>query len=255
MSKSNRKHVSDDIKKILGNKCCNCGTDKAIEYHHIVPIVFGGNDISSNMVAICHSCHRAIHYGKPMTLYLNSKNAGRKPKIPYEEACKVYDLYVNGEIGNMKAKQLLNCSARTELSTHSNFKRYKKEHGIKSVRNLIDVKAVVSEHNLKPGMVCGSIEYINGKVVDMHYHDTGMNDVEYVRRGSVGEELERQWEESKRADELAEHNRQMMQTWKNPTTETIETRLRDTRRKIDVQHTPGKFVIRSKREFVITDLD
>ena len=181
MSKSDRKYVSDDVKKILGNKCCNCGTDKAIEYHHIVPIMFGGNDIPSNMVAICHSCHRAIHYGKPMSLYLNTKNSGRKPKIPYKEACEIYDLYVNGEIGNTKAKQLLNCSARTELSKHANFKRYKKERGIKSVRNLIDVRGVNSM--LTAGVCCGNIEYTDGRIVNIYYHDTGKN-MEYTPRNS-----------------------------------------------------------------------
>ena len=40
-----RKTLSKQIKQSVGNVCCNCGTDKNIEYHHIVPLALGGRDI------------------------------------------------------------------------------------------------------------------------------------------------------------------------------------------------------------------
>lgn len=40
--------------------CVNCGS-KACEQHHIVPLALGGNDISTNLVWLCSSCHGKIH--------------------------------------------------------------------------------------------------------------------------------------------------------------------------------------------------
>lgn len=41
-------------------KCINCGADATCE-HHVVPISLGGNDIPSNKVPLCDSCHALIH--------------------------------------------------------------------------------------------------------------------------------------------------------------------------------------------------
>ena len=40
--------------------CCNCGTVATCE-HHVVPIVLGGFDVSSNKVALCDKCHSIVH--------------------------------------------------------------------------------------------------------------------------------------------------------------------------------------------------
>ena len=48
--------------KLLGSVCCNCGADvgDAIEYHHIVPLSGGGNDIMSNLAPLCPDCHSIV---------------------------------------------------------------------------------------------------------------------------------------------------------------------------------------------------
>lgn len=61
MSQERRCLTNKDKKEII-LKCANCGTIKDLEYHHIVPLIFGGNDINTNIVCLCSKCHRLIHY-------------------------------------------------------------------------------------------------------------------------------------------------------------------------------------------------
>ena len=41
----------------------NCKKEKNIQYHHIVPLALGGQDILSNIVPLCSECHSLIHFG------------------------------------------------------------------------------------------------------------------------------------------------------------------------------------------------
>lgn len=154
-----RKTLSKQIKQSVGNVCCNCGTDKNIEYHHIVPLALGGRDIESNMVPLCHQCHKAAHCGQHISHYRKSINGGRK-----------------------KAQLLLNYSIKTTLISRPPFKRYLQSKGIKQVRNLVDMVATNNETGLINGCCVGEIEYLDGHKENIYYKDTGMNDVEYVRR-------------------------------------------------------------------------
>lgn len=42
-------------------KCANCGSEENIEIHHIVPLIVGGTNKKSNLVALCQDCHAKIH--------------------------------------------------------------------------------------------------------------------------------------------------------------------------------------------------
>lgn len=59
-----RPTVAKWIKEMLPKKCMNCGSEKDLVYHHIVPVSVGGNDIPSNIAVLCVSCHGRLHYGK-----------------------------------------------------------------------------------------------------------------------------------------------------------------------------------------------
>lgn len=48
--------VKQVMKRDLG--LCRCCGFKASEVHHVIPIIYGGNDELKNMVSICHECHR-----------------------------------------------------------------------------------------------------------------------------------------------------------------------------------------------------
>ena len=57
-----RRSLTNKDKEEIGLKCANCGAIKDLEYHHIVPLIFGGNDINTNIVCLCSKCHKLIHY-------------------------------------------------------------------------------------------------------------------------------------------------------------------------------------------------
>lgn len=59
-------------KQQIGTVCINCGATEELQYHHVVPISMGGNDIPSNMVCVCARCHSMIHYGKDGSIPRNS---------------------------------------------------------------------------------------------------------------------------------------------------------------------------------------
>ena len=59
-----RKSITKTTKAAIGDHCVNCGATDGLQYHHIVPLAFGGNDVPENMVCLCRDCHSLIHYGK-----------------------------------------------------------------------------------------------------------------------------------------------------------------------------------------------
>ena len=54
------------LHKEKGVICCNCQSEKDIQYHHIVPISSGGFDVISNIAPLCSKCHALIHSKKAM---------------------------------------------------------------------------------------------------------------------------------------------------------------------------------------------
>ena len=59
--------------------CCNCG-QPADHTHHVVPLGIGGQDVLSNVVAICQSCHGLVHgfsYGDHRAATKAGLNAAR----------------------------------------------------------------------------------------------------------------------------------------------------------------------------------
>ncbi|KAA0275386.1 MAG: HNH endonuclease [Acidobacteria bacterium] len=49
-----------------GRRCVHCGAgDDGLEIHHVVPVSEGGANVLSNVVTICHACHRGAHRVPP----------------------------------------------------------------------------------------------------------------------------------------------------------------------------------------------
>ncbi|WP_281513479.1 HNH endonuclease [Bacteroides acidifaciens] len=187
-----RQTVSKEIKDRKGYICYNCGSREDIEYHHIVPLFLGGNDVETNIVPLCHKCHKAAHCGRHMSHYVDSSNSGRKPKATAEKDSKVFDMFINGEIGNKKCCELLGYSSRTPIKSRSSFKEYLHSKGISSIKNMVDFVATTRSGGLCEGVNVGEIEYANGNRAPIIYKDTGANDVEYKPRkiGDVDKALE-----------------------------------------------------------------
>lgn len=82
-----RERVAKWLREMLPKKCCNCGSAKDLQYHHIVPVIFGGNEVPSNVAVLCGVCHDKVHYGKSSMIdhgeavkagQLRAKQRGRK---------------------------------------------------------------------------------------------------------------------------------------------------------------------------------
>ncbi len=164
-----------------GACCANCGSAEAIEYHHIVPVLLGGTNRITNIIPLCHRCHEAAHRGRHIAEYRNLKRTGRKTKLSDEEAFKVFDLYIDGQIGNKRCRELFGYKG-TIITRTEQFKRYLEKNGIEKVRNNVDVVAVNSPDRFKDGCPVGEIEYIDGRREPIYFKDTGMNAVEYRQR-------------------------------------------------------------------------
>ena len=120
------------LKKEKGTICINCLSDeKEIQYHHVIPLSLGGQDILSNIVPLCEDCHNLIHHAKIKKGNLShselikaginkakaeGKQPGRKSTtikdIP-ENFLKLYDKIKNKEITIMGASRELGLSRPT----------------------------------------------------------------------------------------------------------------------------------------------
>ena len=56
------------LKQVKGEQCCNCGDTADLQFHHVVPISLGGQDVITNIVPLCGKCHRLIHGRKTTNL-------------------------------------------------------------------------------------------------------------------------------------------------------------------------------------------
>lgn len=113
-----RRKLTENDKKEIGVCCCNCGSLDELEYHHIVPVGLGGNDINSNMACLCYSCHEKIHYGESIhglhstviKMGLNvarakGKKLGRPATGVPKEFIKEYNKFQSGEYGSISVVQ------------------------------------------------------------------------------------------------------------------------------------------------------
>ena len=52
----NQTHVKQIMIRDMG--LCRCCGFKASEVHHVIPIIYNGEDHPRNMIALCYTCHR-----------------------------------------------------------------------------------------------------------------------------------------------------------------------------------------------------
>lgn len=130
MSRYQSRKVANKMKRdmVLGSVCCNCHADvgQKIEYHHIVPLDCGGQDVESNVAPLCHECHTRITFGKPRK---EPKKNGRKRK-EYDEKLMdmVFTKYVHGDIMELDARKLLGTGCR--IRDMIQFKEWAEQNGI-----------------------------------------------------------------------------------------------------------------------------
>lgn len=177
--------LSGELAASLGCTCSNCGSSENIEYHHIVPLHLGGTNRLTNIVPLCNRCHQTAHRGRHISHYVSHAGGGRPPKCSDEEAFKALDLLVDGRIGNIKCREMMNLSEKTWPTMTSQFKRWKEARGIESMRSNLDSIITNSTRTLSDGDVIGWIKYrSSGKKEPIRYKGSCDNDIKYAKRSS-----------------------------------------------------------------------
>ncbi len=58
-----RKSIPDDVKVLVWQRdkgvCVNCGSNRNLEFDHIIPVVMGGADTARNLQLLCETCNRS----------------------------------------------------------------------------------------------------------------------------------------------------------------------------------------------------
>lgn len=185
-----RKALVEKFKDIDGVvRCCSCGSNDNIEWHHAIPIAVGGKDVFTNLVPACHSCHVAAHsYGEHMQNSVVNREpnikSGRKILVP-ENYKDLLNDYVYCRIGKIELGRLWNKAmgkddgempdAIKHLSDKVWYKDYLNERGIEKVHNGIDAHCGRGDqeskklYKLKNDAVLGTITYSDGRVEEIKH--------------------------------------------------------------------------------------
>ena len=154
--------------RTLGNVCYNCGSTECTELHHVVPLKLGGTNNISNIVVLCSRCHKAAHNGRHIRDYQNKKISGRPHNASKSEMDAAFNKFIHGKIGTAECKELIHISPKSKIKDMKYFKKYLKDHGIKDVRNSVDV-ILKHREKIPNGYIVGYVEYIDGKTEPMMY--------------------------------------------------------------------------------------
>ena len=135
------KTLFEKDKDIIGRACCNCGETTDLEYHHIVPLSLGGNNILTNYCCLCYRCHSLLHYGEKknishseatkagiQTARLNGKQIGlpqgtkliTKKSIEMKDRIKKMSKDFEGDMTDVEIIKILKLSRNT-------YYKYKRE--------------------------------------------------------------------------------------------------------------------------------
>ena len=134
----NRPSFRKILKDTLPSKCCNCGSDVDIQYHHIVPLRLGGTNKLSNIVPLCRVCHNIAHGSENIREICASDNPGRKRVNPPENYEDILWDYLKGDIGKKECHRLLNITGANKITDKWYFKEFLKKANVKSYRNNVD---------------------------------------------------------------------------------------------------------------------
>lgn len=113
---------------LLGTVCCNCGKEcgERIEYHHVVPLEYGGHDVIGNLVPLCEECHSFVTFGFK---HKHAENSGRKRKEYSPELLdRVFRQYVNKQLTETEARKALRTGQK--IKEMSAFKEWAAENGV-----------------------------------------------------------------------------------------------------------------------------
>ena len=95
---SNRPQITKAMKDDLPKKCYNCGATDNLNYHHIVPLALGGNNVLTNIAVLCGKCHWTVHHGDTDGEYIHhgelvkqGQDDAKKRGVHIGKPCADYD--------------------------------------------------------------------------------------------------------------------------------------------------------------------
>lgn len=110
MKKKRPEFPSDVKRKVIeksGNRCERCGIDFddgfTGEFHHIIPVVFGGDNSIDNCSLLCRNCHRAAPNIRskeelPIHEHYFLRFASFKEAAQYYGTDNKFDLYIKAAL-------------------------------------------------------------------------------------------------------------------------------------------------------------
>lgn len=152
----------NQLKEVYGTKCRICGAEN-VEYHHIIPLSWGGTDDINNFLPLCYEHHMMMHGVRARKSFVKGEysRVGRPRKIPknYKD---ILGLYINCKIGRQECQNMLGMGRASKLFDTAWYKEYLEEQGIEECRNLVDV--VAKNGVLVEGKLCGYIKRKGKKI-------------------------------------------------------------------------------------------
>lgn len=140
-SKAHTKSAIGKAKEWYGERCANCGTEKDIEWHHIVPLYVGGTNSPSNLVPLCTDCHHAVHTG--VRYYEHKKKSdGRKPRTTNEEQRSAFIDYVFCRIPKKEACRIIGVSRIDQCRPQRWMTAVLDELGVERFKNNLELNLV-----------------------------------------------------------------------------------------------------------------
>lgn len=161
----NRTAFKKMLEEKCGDRCVNCGSKEGIQYHHIVPLIYGGTNKITNIVALCYSCHKNAHGSTKVYGFSNIDKGGRPRKKFPDNYENIFWDYLKGFIGRKECYELLGMSKESKLTENSTFSDFLEENNILKYKNSVDTYSQkrFSNSNLS-GKIIAVIEYKDGKI-------------------------------------------------------------------------------------------
>lgn len=163
MTRRHYKSVRKDFDSTHKPICINCGSRHNLERHHVVPLHMGGENNASNMVYLCHDCHRLAHESTAKWKRNAGRQGGRKRKYLLENIEKDIQDYVYCKIGKKEFMKRVDSRTPSDWGIHGNkcMREYCRMNKIRFFQNKIDILNAPNNHGVKCGDVIGRIIYFD----------------------------------------------------------------------------------------------
>jgi len=130
--------LRQQVIEYCGTTCANCGSDREIEYHHIVPLSNGGTNQVRNFVALCSVCHLKAHGKLKYRNVWPRENAFEMEKPEGVDA--TIEKFLKGELSKGDVCRAWGIRQDVTLHRIPFFRKYLEHHQVVSYKNFVDLR-------------------------------------------------------------------------------------------------------------------